>query len=257
MFQFIKQWKRKRYKRVQLSDDEVSTLFSVAPLTATLPSSYREKFLETVIILLHEKKFEGCGGLEINDTVRYVIASHASLLLLGEVSDYYPDLYTILVYPTAYMAPVNDLEEGGIVVEGREMRFGESWGQGSLVLAWDEISTDARRPQSGRNLVIHEFAHEIDQEFALTDEPTLQKFPEWGDTLKRSYHQHAEYVEKGYPTLLDPYGAENPAEFFAVSTEMFFGRPGEFKNNHPQLYHEISRIYNLDPADWKTTKVVG
>ena len=119
MFQFIKQWKRKRYKQVQLRDEQINTLFTVAPLAATLPSSYRGKFLETVTILLHEKKIEGCAGLEVNETVQYVIASHAALLLLGEISDYYPDLYTILVYPTAYIAPVNDHEEGGIVVEER------------------------------------------------------------------------------------------------------------------------------------------
>ncbi len=250
MFGLLKNYRRNRYRKKGLSDDQLKHIYSVAPIAWQVPEHLRQKYHETILIFLHEKNFEGCGGLTLNDSIRYSVAAHASLLLLGDVSDFYPDLYSILIYPTAYIAPVHDMQEDGVIVEGREMRYGESWGRGSLVLAWDEASADAARPTSGRNLVIHEFSHEIDQEFALTEEPTLLEFESWGKTLSHAYDRHVYLTDHHRPTLLDAYGATNMAEFFAVTTEMFFGKPGKLIEVHPRLYEEISKVYNLDPANW-------
>ena len=250
MFNWLKKKRREHYKSSGLSSSDINIIGTSAPLCLRVPADLRKPFYETVAVFLHEKNFEGCGGLQINDEIKLTIASQASLLLLGDISDFYPDLYSILVYPSPYYAPVHDLQDDGVVVEGRELRHGESWGQGSLVLAWDEVRSDSANPGSGRNLVIHEFAHEIDQQFGLTEVDILKNFQEWGTVLQTEYEKHLEMVDNNHPTLLDPYGATNLAEFFAVSTEAFFGIPERLKQGHPELYQQFCKIYNLDTEKW-------
>ncbi len=251
MFNWLKNKRRDHYKKTGITSAEINIISAKAPITRKVPDSLRRDFYETVAVFVKEKNFEGCGGLELTNEIKLTIASQASLLLIGGISDYYPDLFSILVYPTPYFAPVQDMQEDGVVVEGRELRHGESWGQGSLVLAWDEAASDSKNPNSGRNLIIHEFSHEIDQEFGLTESATLEAHPDWGSIMKGSYEDHLNSVDFGRPTLLDPYGATDLAEFFAVSTEAFFGIPVKMQKQHPQLYQQLAKVYNLDPVSWR------
>jgi Mlc titration factor MtfA (ptsG expression regulator) len=218
---------------------------------ALAPDDQRE-LRGLIQVFLAEKHFEGCDGLEITDEMRVTIAAQACILLLHRDTDFYPSLQSILVYPTAYFAPVRRPEPGGIVSEGIEARSGESWSKGALVLSWDDVVRGASDIHDGYNVVFHEFAHQLDDEAGRGDgAPLLPKrsmYVAWARVLGAEYQRLVDNIEHHRPTFLDAYGATNPAEFFAVATEFFFERPRELKRRHPELYEELRIFYRQDPA---------
>ncbi len=216
-------------------------------------------------VFLAEKKFEGCAGLVITDEMRLCIAANACLLLLHRQTDYYPDLQTVLVYPGSYVAPVTRHLGHGVMTEAHQARAGESWPHGAVVLAWAEICKDITA--HGRtNVIIHEFAHQLDFEDGYADGAPLlgpvtgadgktlrtrkDHYADWARVLNAEYERLRQKIEAGEPTLLRAYGATNPAEFFAVVTEAFFGQPRELQIQHPGLYAELKWYFNQDPAAW-------
>lgn len=205
-------------------------------------------------VFLDEKPFEGCGGLEITDEVRLTVAGHACVLLLGGQSDIFPKLRTILVYPHAYLAPHSTWGPDGTLTEGLEGRSGESWSFGNIVLSWDDVLRDASRPHSGRNVVFHEFAHQLDFESGLSSEapdlPRDPRFADWVEVLEEEYEALIDSARRARPSLLDKYGATDPAEFFAVATECFFLKPAELKARHPKLYSRLMLYYRQDPSEY-------
>lgn len=204
-----------------------------------------------VQVFLAEKRFEGCGGQEITDEVRVTIAAQACLLLLHRETDYFPKMETILVYPHGYFAQEARRLPGGVVVEGPTSRAGESWYRGPVVLAWDEVQRGAAGVHDGRNVVLHEFAHQLDSEWGgLEGAPALPQgamYADWARVLGREYQQLCDDVKHGRPTVLDGYGAKSPAEFFAVATEAFFERAVALRAHHPELYEQLRLYYQQDP----------
>jgi Mlc titration factor MtfA (ptsG expression regulator) len=150
------------------------------------------------------------------------------------------------------VAPGAEHLVGGVLVEGEDVRLGESWHHGSVVLSWDDVRRSAADVHDGHNVVLHEFAHQLDSSGARGDStPVLQSrssFIAWARILQRDYRKLRDEVSRNSPTLLDEYGAVNPAEFFAVATECFFEIPKELQRLHPQLYEELKRFYQQDPA---------
>lgn len=217
-----------------------------------LPDPLREELGGHVQVFLEEKKFEGCGGLEITDEIRVTIAGLACVLLLQRRTDYYPRLNAILVYPGAYV--VDAVPEGDTGARSPQVRLGESWEGGDLVLAWDAVLRSARTSAEGRNVVLHEFAHQLDQEDGRSDGvPLLGKdelYDSWADILSQEYGDLRRLTSLGREDLLDAYGATNPAEFFAVATETFFEKPLLMRRLHPDLYRELEAFYRVDPAAW-------
>jgi Mlc titration factor MtfA (ptsG expression regulator) len=207
-------------------------------------------------VFLDEKSFEGCGGLEITDEIRLTIAGYACILLLGGQSDMYPKLRTILVYPYAYLAPHSGLQPDGTVSEGLQPRIGESWSFGNIVLSWDDILRDAANPHRGRNVVFHEFAHQLDAESGPAPGapilPASAKYADWARVLGNEYAALIDSIDRGKPSLLDKYGATSPAEFFAVATECFFLKALEMESRHPELYEQMKIYYRQDPAHYRT-----
>ena len=203
-------------------------------------------------VFLDEKEFEGCGGLTITDEIRVTIAAHACLLLLGRETDIYPELRSILVYPSTYVSRYSVQQPDGTVLEEEEPNLGESWATGYVILSWDEVARDSARGDDGRNLVLHEFAHQLDDESGASDgapllpEPSM--YADWARVLGGEYKILVEKAERRRRTLLDKYGAESPAEFFAVATECFFERPVELRREHPELYAQLRSFYNQDPV---------
>jgi MtfA peptidase len=243
--------RRRRLFRTPLSGEQLQILQDSVPLYRRLPENLQTALVGHIQVFLAEKRFEGCGGLEVNETIRLVIAAHACLLLLGRRRpEYYPSLVSILVYPHTYEVPPH----GRQVFQERSYREGESWPHGEVVLAWRETMMTARDATDGRNLVLHEFAHQLDQHDGLSSgtpharyAPAFQK---WVEVFRRRFDEHQQAVEEGRRTLLHEYGATNPAEFFAVATETFFERPVELGNEMPDLYEQLATYYNLDPARW-------
>ncbi len=217
-----------------------------------LPKELKEELHGHIQVFLEEKMFEGCNGLEVTEEVKVTVAGLACMLLLNRKATYYPGLRSILLYPTAYLAETGAME-GGIHSEDLQGRAGESWVSGNVVLSWADV-LDTAENDNGRNLVLHEFAHQLDQEDGrgdgvpiLTDDAHYQS---WADVLSGEYHELVERVERGQKTFLRAYGATNPAEFFAVTTEAFFEQPKEMHAQHPQLYEEFREYYQIDPESW-------
>jgi hypothetical protein len=222
------------------------------PYARLLEADDRRELEALVRIFLAEKRFEGCAGVSITDEMRVTIAAQACLLLLHlPQTDVYPDLETILVYPHPYLAQ-GERRIGPVAVASDEARLGESWTRGVVVLAWDHVNGATHPAAGGHNVVLHEFAHQLDAEDGAMDgAPYLggrARYLAWARVLGDEYADLARRLREGVATDVDPYGSTSPAEFFAVMTEMFFEKPVQLAKRHAGLYAELSGFYQQDPA---------
>lgn len=253
VFGFLKRRRRRNLRARRIPPAWNSILTRNLPVFRRLPVADQVELLRHVQVFLAEKRFEGCGGLELTDEIRLTIAAQACLLLLHRETDYYPQLSAILVYPSTYLAHAERHLEGPIWEEGEEYRLGHTARQlGVLVLAWDAANRGAANPSDGQNVVLHEFAHQLDfEDYATDGAPALAtraEYLEWARVMSSEFNALRAAEEAGTPTVLDTYGATNPAEFFAVATEAFFERPSLLRARHPELYAELGRFFRQDPA---------
>ena len=221
------------------------------PIFARLPTTDQEELMEHVQVFLAEKRFEGCAGLELTDEIRVTIAAQACLLLLHRETDYYPELSSILVYPSTEMPEEDHHVAGNMWEHGPDNRLRQARPMGSLVLAWDEVKHGAADPRDGQNPVVHEFAHQLDVEDRSSDgAPALSTRAEyltWARVMRPEFDALREAAEMGSESVLDSYGAANPAEFFAVATEAFFERPRALRAKNRQLYDQLAAFFRQDP----------
>jgi MtfA peptidase len=237
-----------------------------------LGAAQQTELQKRILVFINEKTFEGCLGLEVTDTMRVVIAAQACLLELGRHPHYYPDGVSIFIYPSAFVSTLTETLPGGVVTEREVVRIGEAWRRGSVVLAWDAALQQSRGLLPGHsaysgniysgNVTLHEFAHKLDGEDGAVDGvpdlggldglgPDRQAaHATWAQVMSRAYRELVRRVEAGEITTLDPYGATNPAEFFAVATETFFESPLVLKHTDSRLYEVLSSFYGQDPANW-------
>lgn len=222
------------------------------PYYRLLPDPDRQELREHVLVLVDEKRFEGAGGMVVDDEVSVTIAGHAAILLLHRDTDYYPLLDSVVIYPDLYEAKTARGIGGGAYVESHEIRAGESWHAGTLVLSWADVEDAAAGVGGGQNVVLHEFAHQLDHETGdANGMPKLASRAQreaWGRVFTAEYAALEAAVERGEDTLIDDYGIESPAEFFAVVTECFFELPIELSHQHPELYAQLRELYQQDPA---------
>jgi len=248
----FKKWRRKRIAAKPFPLGWLTFIEKNVPYYGKLPQPDKDQLLRNILIFLAEKRFVGCRGLKITDEIRLTVAAQACILLLGRETDYYPGLKTILVYPAAYIAKATRHLDSGVVEEGLDVRSGESWHHGSVVLSWDDVRRDAADIHDGHNVVFHEFAHQLDSSEGKGDRSAVLQqhstFIAWARTLHKSYRRLQRDVDDNRPTLLSTYGATNPAEFFAVATEYFFEKSRELQRVHPDLYNELKNFYHQDPA---------
>lgn len=254
-FGFLKQRRRRSLKRKPFPAAWRSIIARNVPIFRRLVSADQSELLAHVQVFLAEKRFEGCDGLAVTDEIRLTIAAQACLLLLHRRTDYYPQLTSILVYPSGYMAHEVRSVDAHVWSEGDESRLGHTGRRlGSLVLAWDDVRRGAANPSDGRNLVLHEFAHQLDfEDYATDGAPALAtraEYQSWARVMNREFATLRAADAQGIPTVLDTYGAENPAEFFAVVTEAFFERPRALRANHPELYAEFAHFFCQDPTQF-------
>lgn len=248
----FQKWRRQRLMKKGLPPEWLAIVDRHVPFFRRLPAVRQQKLQGLIQVFLAEKRFEGCGGLELSDEIKVAIAAQGCILLLGRESDIYPKLRSILVYPHAYVANVTARQPDGTVVEGWQGRLGESWTQGYVVLSWEDVRRGASAIHDGRNVVLHEFAHQLDNESGAPEGapllPDSSMYREWARVFGAEFQALCDCVEQNQPTLLDPYGAVSPAEFFAVATECFFERPAELRARHPALYEQLRLYYCQDPA---------
>lgn len=212
----------------------------------------RQQLHDLIRIFIDEKSFEGCAGLVLTDEIRVTIAAQACMLLLNRKVECYPKLYSVLVYPSAYVAGARDTLRGGW--EDESVRLGESWQSGAVVLAWDNVRYGAANFKDGHNVTMHEFAQQLDQEDGAGDgTPNLESrsaYSVWARVFSLEYQMFQRKTARNRKSVLHKYGATNPAEFFAVSTETFFEKPRQLKQHHPQLFKELQAFYKVNPLEW-------
>ena len=220
-----------------------------------LAEAQRAELQQLIKHFLHQKKFIGAGGLAMTDEIRLTIAGQACLLLLNRPHSMYGRLRYIYVYPSAYLAPHREVDDGGVASDYAEGRSGESWSDGKIILSWDDVMHGARNFEDGRNVVLHEFAHQLDQESGSANGAPLLRtascYRSWAAVLSREYQELQQDLARDYQGLLDHYGATDPAEFFAVATEAFYEQPQQMANLHPQLFEQLKKYYAADPRDWQ------
>jgi Mlc titration factor MtfA (ptsG expression regulator) len=209
----------------------------------------QQQLKDILRILVAEKEWTGCKGLEVTDEVRVTIAGAAALLILAREHDYFEPVQSILVYPTTFGMPAREHVGGGFVLEGNQELLGQAHYRGPVLLAWDEVLHDCRHPDRGRNVVLHEFAHQLDYEGAPPPATSQEevKWQRFGQVMQAEYQALVDASAHGRATLLDSYGATNPHEFFAVATECFFGQPAQLRQRHPRLYEVLRDYYNQGP----------
>ncbi|GAB1543228.1 zinc-dependent peptidase [Scytonema sp. NUACC21] len=224
------------------------------PIYLRLSPNERRRLQGHIEVFLAEKQFIGCGGLQVTEEMKLTIAAIACLLLLNDRGEYFPKLRSILIYPSTYLVkettPISDY----VVEERRVARLGESWSRDQVVVSWEQVKQDTSNWRDGHNVVLHEFAHQLDQEDGKAEGvPILQQksdYPIWAEVMAAEYQQLCQDVQQGVKTVIDSYGATNPAEFFAVATETFFEKSDQLLKNHPALYELLQRYYQLDPVQW-------
>ena len=243
--------KSSRLRSLRLSDADVAVLSRNVGLYSRLPEELRIRLEGRIQEFRATKKFEGRGGLELTDEMELTIAATAGILLLGRPDDAtYPGLSSVIVYPHAFQGKGHRDQSDGSTV-----RLGESWRIGAVVLSWDDTLGGAHDPEDAHNVVLHEFAHQLDQQDGTADgTPNLGRRPAryatWGRVLGKEFLELRQALSEGRETWLNAYGATNEAEFFAVATEFFFEKPKQMKQREPELYAELEGFYGLDPASW-------
>lgn len=254
MYWLFRKWRRKRVMAGKFPAEWEFWLVENCGFYARLPAADRDELKHKMLVFLDEKHFEGCQGVVIDDEIRVTIAAHACLLLLHRKTEFYPFLVTILVYPSTFVVRAKEVDEHGFEWDEYMENAGESWDRGNVIVAWDVAKHGALDPRDGLNVLLHEFAHQLDAEdFQSEGAPVMDSRSdrqEWAEVMQREYERLIDDIEADRDTLIDDYGATNPAEFFAVCVETFFEMPRELKAEHPGLYEQLSKYFKQDPAAW-------
>ena len=241
---WLTSWKRRRLLARPFPAQWDAYLDSL-PFYRGLDRAESDKLKLDLRVLVTEKYWEGSGGLRMTDEIKVVVSAQASLLILNLTHEYYRRVRTILVYPAAFVVPAHAHGE-------KHGASGLAWSSGQVVLSWDDAHAGGKDPSDGRNLVYHEFAHALDMLDGFADgAPPLAsstQYEAWHRVVGSAFEDLARDLEQGAETPIDPYGATNPTEFFAVVTECFFERPAALKSRHPELYALLCEIYRQDPG---------
>ncbi|MDA7511863.1 zinc-dependent peptidase [Verrucomicrobia bacterium] len=252
IFTFLKRRRRKKILSQPFPTLYREVLQKKFPLFLKLPSEQQKVLEDLIQVFLAEKQFEGCKGFEVSDEIRVLVAAQACTLLIGNKQREFSKLKSILIYPKHYYSKSEQISDHGIVTVSEQTVLGQSWEQGLVSLSWESAKRGAANMKDGRNVVIHEFAHQLDQEDGHANGlPVLRsscRYEAWKSVLGKEYGRLQNRVEKGKKTIMDAYGATNPAEFFAVASECFFEKPRQLKRHRPELYGELKTFYGQDPV---------
>lgn len=248
----FKSWRRRRIlARHSIPDDVWRATLAAVPALARLPADARERLRALALLFLHEKSFEAARGLELDEAKCVRIAALACWPILELGLDAYRGFASVVVHPAEFVVRDREYEdEDGVVHTGDDVLAGETLEQGPVVLAWADVEASGRG--EGYNVVAHECAHKLDMLSGEADGvPPLHadmRTPEWVAVFAAAYEDLEAQLERGEEPWLDPYAAQDPAEFFAVCTEMFFDVPRDLRAEYPDVYAQLKRFFRQDPA---------
>lgn len=249
----LRWWRGLRYPGTLVSDPVWSMLVEGEVKRFGLDAEEIERLRKLTGLFLRKKVINGAGGQPIGEYERSLIAATACLMILELDFSWFDGWVEVIVYPDEFIVDAVETDQAGVVHEGRSVRSGESWGRGPVILSWGDIVARAGEDvEDDYNVILHEFAHKLDMRSgAANGMPPLHAGmapKEWTRAFEEAFARLQEQIERGSPTVIDPYGAEEPAEFFAVVSEQFFERPEVLKRFEPDLYGQLKRFYRQDPA---------
>ena len=251
----IKRKRRERWQREPFPENWDRMLLEHVAFYRWLPEPLRKRLQGLIQVFVREKTFVGCNDLVLTDEMRVIIAAHACLLVINRArvpaEGLYDDLFSILVYPSAFVVAETRALGHGLIAEGRRVLSGQAWNSRRILLSWDDV----QQAEFGKhNVVLHEFTHYLDMEDEVMDgAPWLGSkgaYQDWSRVFWSEFGQLRAALYTGQPTVIDPYAATSPAEFFAVVTETFFQQPHQLAALHAPLYAQLQKYFRVDPTTW-------
>lgn len=251
----LREARRAAWRSEGLAPAARAALFEESPLLRRVPAGLRSRIEGHARVLLEEKRFVTGDDLAWDDRMGLIVAGHAALLLAGrEAPRYYPALESILIVADVFEGRRTTELDGGAVIEEEEERVGESWQAGMIILSWSDVLADEARPEEGFHVVLHELAHQLDDEFALTSGQPRLPDPALADAFAGALDETLAALRRprrrSRSAALDDYAGTDTVELFAVGTEAFFCRPVRLRREHPRLYAALASFYGLDPVSW-------
>ncbi|APR05486.1 zinc-dependent peptidase [Thauera chlorobenzoica] len=249
MLKWIQRWLGlERRDPAEVPAEQWDRVERTLPFLDFLTPPERTRLRALALEFLACKQFHGARGLHLNDDILLSIALQACLLVLDIGLEAYAGWVGIVVYPGDFVIPRREFDEAGVVHEYEDEVLGEAWEGGPVLVAW--FDEGAHPP--GVNVVIHEFAHKLDMENGGVDGlPRLRagmSRSAWAAAFGEAFDAFCAEVERGVETVIDPYAAEDPGEFFAVVSETFFECPAPLRDRFPAVYKQLRLFYGLDPA---------
>lgn len=249
-------WRDRRIIARPFPDPWQRSLKRAIPYINRLSADEQRQLRDNIQRFLADKQFHGCGGLVVTDDMRVTIAAQACLLLLNRRTEVYPRLRHILVYPDAFVSNLEYEDDDGLVGmdDDEDGMSGESWHYGKVILSWDDVRRGAANMHDGQNVVLHEFSHQLDSESGFPNgAPILHggSYTAWANILSEEFEELNADFHHNQESVMDHYGATNPAEFFAVATETFFEKPHQLRQLHPELFGVLREYYAVDPTTWQ------
>lgn len=248
MFSALRNWWRRAERPAGISPGQWARVEARLPFLDFLAPEDRARLRQLALEFLQLKEFTGAHGFEPDNEVRLSVALQACLLVLNLGLEWYQGWVGIVMYPGDFVIPRREMDEDGVMHEYDDEVAGEAWEGGPVILSWFDRPEDAE----GMNVVVHEFAHKLDMRNGAVDGlPSLHEGMSrsaWATAFGAAYDDLCARVDRGHPTALDPYAAEHPAEFFAVTSEAFFETPWELRDAYPAVYEQLRLFYHQDPA---------
>lgn len=253
LYFYFSRWRAQSLREQPFPAAWLAMLESGSSIYPSLSQEEQTRLRQLIKQFMADKTFYGCAGLTVTDEMRVTIAAEACLLLINKGGPVYPKLASVLVYPSGFRVDREEHQADGTVASGERSLLGESWSNGKVILSWDDVEKGISDFTDGHNVVLHEFAHQLDAESGSTNgAPPLRRnsYKSWAAVFSENFEELNVDSLHGHKTAMDKYGATNPAEFFAVATETFFEKPQQLHKKHPDLYEELHRYYQIDPMSW-------
>ncbi|MHB1144518.1 MAG: M90 family metallopeptidase [Thiobacillus sp.] len=243
-------WRRARIlERNAIPPDDFDATVASLPILRGLTADELARLRESSSLFIHGKAFSAAGGAEVYAPIQLAIALQACLLTLNLSEDSYHGWNEIILYPDEFLRRREETDDAGVVHHSRDILAGESWHGGPLVLSIADVAASGRA--DGFNVVLHEFAHKLDMlNGDANGFPPLHRGMDaasWARDFSSAYEDLCARVETGKDTAIDPYAATDPAEFFAVLTEVFFETPHTLLTAYPAIYRQLQLFYRQHP----------
>ncbi|MGA0934897.1 MAG: M90 family metallopeptidase [Pseudohongiellaceae bacterium] len=244
-------WRDKRILAKTVPPDWLARIREAIPFYDRLLQTEQQQLLDNIRLFLAKKRFYGCAGLMVTDRIRLTIAAQACLLLLNRKTSLYTRLKPFVVYPDALISYHGRHNDDGTLSDHGNGLLGESWHYGKIILSWDDVQRGVCNPH---NVVLPEFSHQLDSESGSANGAPVRhtnSYTIWASILSHEFAGLTDGFQHHHTSVMDYFGATNPAEFFAVATETFFEKPDQLKGRHPALFEVLKTYYAVDPSAWQ------